>query len=459
MKADILFNSAVPRVILVAALVVVGYYLLDQTIGGSVSRAILLSAMVYSGLVIVNPRLGLYALCVSLLLMPARWEGAVTNPLSANLVVMATALWAWGMSVVLGNFIVRSTVLYIPLAIVGAVTWIGLVRYGSGFYNVPLIFSESVVLFVLTLHLLKDRVHLRRLLIVLAIAYLVRNSIDVVQTLISLQSGSALGAIRSDQLLFGSTATTESHLRALVLPLMIMGVVYAPNLPARVLIGATLALDVAWLGLAGTRTAAIGLVIAPVATIMLLPRSPRRWAVLLVVPLGILFFLVATQLSESGSLVVDRTQRDLNVGFEGGRPAKWKAAFDAFIENPLVGSGQGVSHSYFLGSARTMGLLFLVPFFAALAIVWSHCRWLRRTQFDQESHAFAGGIMAMLAVALVLNFTGTMLAGFPSFIFWILVGAVESVYLGVRAQRAPVDEVSSRPADSIAGEPMAEHTT
>ena len=231
MRAETLFNSVMTRVILVAGLVVVGYYFLDQTIGGHVSRVVLLSAVVYSGVVIVNPRLGLYALCVSLLLIPTRLHVSETSPLSPNLVVMAAALWAWGMSVVLGNFTIRSTVLYIPMAIVGAVTWIGLVRYGSQFYNVPLIFSESIVLFVLTFHLLKDRVHVRHLLMVLVVAFIVRNSIDVVQTLISFNSGSVLGAIRSDQLLFGGTSTSESDLRALVLPLLIMGVVYAPSRP------------------------------------------------------------------------------------------------------------------------------------------------------------------------------------------------------------------------------------
>ncbi len=449
-------NSVLMRAIVIAGSMAIIYYLLVQITSGSELEIVLLVALVYSGMVILNPRLGLYSLCVSLLLIPSGFLDSVTRPLSPNLAVMVAATWAWGMSAVLSRLIIRSTALYIPCAVAGAVTWIGLVRYGSQFYNVPLIFTESMVLFVLTFHLLRDRTHIRRLLMVLVIAFLVRNAIDIGQTIYSLQTGSIYGAIRDDALLFGGTSTSQSDLRALVLPLLIIGVAYAPNLPSRIVIGISLVLDVVWLGLAGTRTGVIGLTVALLSTVVLLPRSKQRWTVLLAVPMGVLALLVATQLSEAGPHVSERTQIDLDLGFGGGRAASWADAFNAFAASPLIGSGMGASHSYMLGAGRTMGLAFLLPFFAGLLIITSHCAWLRKTRYDQEGYAIASGVVGMLIVVFVLSFTGTMLQGLSSFVFWMLVGVVESIYLTARVQRAVVDKVPEQrtdPASAGAGEP------
>jgi hypothetical protein len=237
---------------------------------------------------------------------------------------------------------------------------------------------------------------------------------------------------------------------------MIMGFAYAPDRRSRILIGVSLAFDVAWLGLAGTRTSAIALVTAPLATIALMPRSKQSRAALMAVPLIVLVILLATQISGMGSHVLARTQRDLDAGFEGGRPAVWREAFYAFTASPLVGSGLGASHSYILGAARTMGLAFLLPLFAAMLIIWSHCAWLRKIRYDQESYAIAGGVMATLIVVFFLNSTGTMLRGYPSFVFWIIIGVAESVYLDVRAKRALAARASEPQPESLPGGVRAE---
>ena len=64
--------------------------------------------------------------------------------------------------------------------------------------------------------------------------------------------------------------------------------------------------------------------------------------------------------------------------------------------------------------------------------------------------------MATLITVLVLNSSGTMLRGFASFFFWILIAMVESVYLSVRVQRAADGKVSVQRTDSIPGGAPAE---
>ena len=261
--------------------------------------------------------------------------------------------------------------------------------------------------------------------------------------------GIKFGAIRGDLLITGSASTTESQLRSLLLPLFIAGTILLPSGRTRLLFGLSAVLEVAWLSLAATRTGIVGLVLGPVILFAILP-SARRGRLFLLVPAGAAMALfLAGFYSGAWSFILESSKIDLALGFEAARPSSWLDALNAFWRNPWIGDSQGVSHSFFLGTARTMGLVFLVPFVITLWIIWRHGVWLNRQPLDLLTRTLVVGVLAALLISVPLNFLGTMFGGSVSFFFWLLVGMLEAVYLDVRRGHYRIAEQPAKLHQSV----------
>ena len=402
---------------------------------GNENRLYLLGAFLLGGLVLYRPRLGLYAFCFTLILVPTglRIEGLKSTSPSAMMIGLSIV--ALAVSILTRRSQFKITSLYAPIGVAIFVAGLNLfLRYGSSFWNIPLILSESMLVFALSYHLIREPGHVRRLLIVILVAVALRTIIDVVMTVMSLQVGTGVGAIRSENAWLQNSSTAESQFRGMLLPVFIAVIVLSREKALSALALVAMVASLAWLSLAYTRQGFIGIAMAPAVTFLFLSAVERRRVlrlVLLGLPVVILF---ATYFSGAWEAVLIENSIDLERGFdEGGRPAQWAEAFRAFLENPLIGSSYGGSHSFWLGSARSMGLVFLVPYFFLLWLVWRHGAWLRKQPLDPMSRVLVVGMQGGLLMALVFNSIGQMFQGASSaFYFWMLVGVQEAIYYGVR---------------------------
>ena len=439
------YSSSGVRPILVAAAVVLVAYIGGRKIAdGQDFNAFLLGVLALCVLVLLNPRLGVYAFLFTLILVPFDWRIEGLKVTSPNAILVGAAVVSWALSLIMRSQRVRVSSLYVPFGIAVVVAFLNLVRYGAPFFNTPYTLAESALLFVLGFHLFRDRAHLVQLLVVLALALAVRNSIDLGLTIVSLNQGSTLGAIRADQLMQATASTTESEWRSLLLPLLLAGTLMVRNPGLRLALGVALVTNVMWLALAVTRTGVIGLAAVPLFLLLVLPGS-KRGSLLAVAGIGaVVAVFFAGFYSDSWSLVVRSTVEDIDVGWAGGRLALWSDAFGGFVENPWWGSGLGPSHSFILGTARTMGIVFVIPFLAALWLAWRHGAWLRRQELDDISRAFVTGVQAGLLVATMFAFVGVFFRpAVDAFLFWLLIGVQEAIYLDVRSGRRAIARAPS----------------
>jgi hypothetical protein len=418
-------------------------YYLGRDLGLShYTRVVVLIAGVTGLLVLVAPRYGLYAFSFTLILIPFDWRIAGLKLTSPNTILIGAALVGWAGALALRRSRLQYTNLYVPLLIILLVAWLNLLRYGRPFFLTPYILSEALLLFLLAFHLIRDHQTVRQFLVVVALGFAIRTALDVGQAAYSVFAGATITAIRLDRLWLGGTSTSGSEWRSLFLPVFLALFLMTRRGSARTLFGAALLIDVAWLALAATRTGLIGLVLGPLGLLLLLPRTERRKLSLTLLPVGglALYLLIVFTSNLSQMLTATRTQPEL-----GGRRLLWIEALQAFLRNPLWGDSPGPSHSYFLGTGRTMGLAYLVPLGIALYMIWRHAAWLRTQPLDRHSEALVAGVQAGLLVSIVLNATGTMFqSAFNAFFFWMLVGAVEAIYIGVRAGHRDLVEPAER---------------
>ena len=445
-----------------AGFTISAYYVVRPDLSGGGVRVFLVTALAFSALVLVRPRLGLFGLCVGLLFIPFEWRIPGLKFTSPAVMFVGAAFGAWATSVAMHRSSINPSKLYVPVAAASVVTWLNLIRYGTSFYNFPLIFSEALIIFLLVYHVIVTRRHLSQLLVVLAVALTLRNAIDVGMTIASIEAGDVLGAIRQNELIAGGTSTTQSHLRSVMLPLFIAGVILMPTRRTRALFGLAVLVEVAWLSLASTRTGMIGLVLSPALVFAVMPAGKRRGLLLLLPAVALVAVVLSVVYSGAWSGVRRATERDIEGGFGAGRPANWKEGLSSFSDSPWIGDHQGGAHSFILGAAQTMGLPFLLPFGIVAWIVWRHGLWLRGRRLDPASETLVVGMLAALLLAVPLNLVGTMFNGFVAFFFWLLVGMLEAVYLDARGEhyrivpRPPqVPEHVSREAGGAKSAPLS----
>lgn len=432
-------SFAIKEIFLLVSAIALAFYTGRQIPNGIDFHAILPLLILLSVFVLLNPRLGIYAFSFTLILVPYSWR---IFKLSPNSLLVGAALVGLAALVVLKRRSLNYSEVYVSVGVAVLVAWLNFVRYGEPVncaicgFNVPFILTEGLILLVLSYHLIQTRQHLHKFLIALSLAVVVRTALDVSLAIHSFLAGHRLGAIRSNQLIVDVSSTTESAWHSLLLPLFLALVLLFRKRSSRFLFTLALLLSVGWLPLAVTRTGMVGLVLTPLFMFILLPAAVRGRLLRSILPLGLVVIYLAVIFSGVWSIVVAQTQLDLERGWDFGRPAAWRDAFEAFLQSPLWGDSPGPSHSYFLGTARYMGLLFLVPFGVTLWFIWCHGAWLRRQPLDAQSQALVVGLQAGLLISIVLNLIGTMFQGaVPAFFFWLLVGVQEALYLDVRTGR------------------------
>ena len=308
---------------------------------------------------------------------------------------------------------------------------VGVVRYGTVAYlRYPQILIQATVLFFLGLSLFRTRQQLVTLVLVLAVAFTLRNSIELVENWSAFQAGNPYSTIRIEEHggggFFRTLSTGQSAFRGFMLPIFVAMFIYAQNRTERILLGAAIISSAAWIGISGTRIGTLSVVIG---LLLLMWRMPGKRGALSVW-LGLLVAtMLATALMFPDMLKVTLQHFD-NIIFGGERRVTtWKYAFEGFLLNPAFGSRIGPHHSYLLGRAQEMGLVFMLPFALALWRVWSHTAWMRLHQVDPSVRAFAIGLQAGILTAVFQNFIGTgWQVGEYALIFWLLIGVHEALY-------------------------------
>lgn len=416
--------------------VLIAYYVLQQFSRGNELGIVLPAAGALCGLILLKPRIGLYAFCFTLVLIPYDWRIEGLKFTSANTLMVGAALVAWGTSVAIRRRGLQLSVVILPLLVVVVVAWFNYFRYGSGFFNLPYVLTEAVLLFILATQLIRTREQLEQLLLALALMTVVRNLMDLGVTIYSFQQGDVLGAIRQDRLLISGTSTTESEWRSLLLPLLAVGALFAKQRLVKLLLISAVFLDVAWLAFAATRIGFLGIGISAIAVLLVPPREQRANSMRLVIPGVIFVALLMTVYSQSWVHIFSKTQEDLFIGdISSGRWRIWEESLKGFWGNPWMGSVQGVKHSFLFHNAGSMGLVFMVPYVLAVFLIWRHLSYLRRQDGDNASGSVIG-MQGCLLVVTVLSVVGYFLnSGINAFFFWTIAGAFEGYYLQRRKDR------------------------
>jgi hypothetical protein len=416
---------------LLASTVILAYYFIRQIDGQNVLGVLLPAMGVLCIIVFLNPRLGLYAFCFTLILVPYDWRIEGLKFTSANVLVVGAASVALVTSMVVHRQRVTLSRIVIPFLIVVGVAGVNYFRYGPAFFYVPYVLVESLVLFILATQLIRKDDHLQRLTVALAGVIIVRSLLDLSVTLYSFHAGDALGDIRYDRLLIAGTVTTEAEWRSLLLPILAMSALFARNKGLQVLFLTAVFLDVAWLAFSASRTGLLGLGLAVVISPIVVPSAARKRAIRLAVPTIVVALVMMTVFSQAWGHIVAKSQKDIFTNsHEESRWILWGGSFSAFWESPWVGNSVGQKHSFILEDARSMGLVFLVPYGIAVYLVWRRLSKIRRLWPPQASLGFIYGLQAAILMVAVLGVTGSLLnTGVNAFFFWMLVGAAEGYYL------------------------------
>ena len=409
-------------------------YWVGSNIRSNPLSAFLPVALLLAVFVVVHPRLGLYAFSLTLLLIPYDWR---VFGISANQVLIGATLFAYSGSLALHRVSFRFSPLYIPLGTAIVVGWMAFLRFGSADFmlQIPYILSLGFVICLLTHQLIGTRRQLMLLLFALILTYDIRNLQDIGVSIPGLAAGDQTSAIRSDNLLYAVAVTTESQMRALILPLLLTLSLFGRGRWWRAFLLVSLVLNVSWMALSAARTAVLGFVATFAVLLVLLPARQRRTFIVVSVPLVIFALLVGASWTGNLDHAVEKTKIDLN-NLDAGRPGVYRFAFERFLRSPLLGGYPGPSHSFILGAAQAMGLVFLVPLGLAILLAFRASRWLQGAIADDEIRAVLIGLQATFIVALPLNVVGTALsAGGYAYPFWMLIGITLALYDDVRQGR------------------------
>ena len=393
-----------------------------------------LAMMLLVPLLLRRPRVGLYLLCFSLLLVPFWVNDRFFPVLSVNIFFALFPLAAFARDLLKFRQPIVLSAVTLPLAIAGAVLLVGVSRHGLVEYmRYPQVLIQGLLLFSLGLYFCRTRGQVLTLVLVLAAAFTLRNTIEIFENLMAVKAGEGYSTIRTEQFggFFQTASTGHSAFRGFMLPVFIAMFMYVKEPSNKLLLAVAIISSAAWIGIAGSR---IGLISIVVGLLFLVWRMPGKW-VAISIWLGLLAVtaLAAALMFPVMLQVTLQHFENLLTGNEH-RVVAWGLAFKAFIANPFIGTEVGPNHSYFLGRAREVGLLFLIPYCIALWRVWCHTSWMRRHETDPIASALAIGMQAALLTAIFQNFVGTgWQVGEYSLVFWLLVGANEALY--VRARR------------------------
>ena len=234
-----------------------------------------------------------------------------------------------------------------------------------------------------------------------------------------------------------------------MLPVFVAMFIYAQKRSERILLGGAILTSALWIGISGAR---VGMISVVFGLVLLMWRMPMKRGVVSAW-LGLLVIAMITTALMFPEMLKDTLQNFDNIIFGGERRVQiWKYAFEGFTQNPFFGSRFGPHHSYLLGRAQEMGLVFLLPFAIALWRIWRHTVWMRLHQLDPSVRAFAVGLQAAMLTAVFQNFIGTSWqVGEYALIFWLLLGVHEALYFHSRrallqdsASRAPTTQMNEQ---------------
>ena len=429
------------RHIVQLGLILVGLYLalrVGRSLGQERLRLeymVYMTGLIFAPFLIGRPLYGLYGLCLTLLLIPF-WVIDTSFLLSPNMLLILFPLVLLVGDVAQHKRGLVPSPVTIPLVFAGAALILGVLRYGSSYIRYPQIFVEAAVLFILGLNLFRTRRQILWLILFLAAAFTLRNAFELFESWMAFRSGVAVSLIRSEQDFYGGISTSYSELRGLVLPLFIAMFVYADRRSEQLLFGAATLSCGAWLGISGARVGVASMAIVCLLLMWLIPR--RRAKLSWVLGLTLISLYIGTLLFPNMWQDIIQKIEELLAGSDA-RMFPWRYALEGFLSNPLVGSRLGPHHSYLLGRAQEMGLLFLMPFGLALWHVWRHTRWLQRHETEPMMRAFVIGFQASLLLAVAQNFVSTSWQlGHYAMFFWLLAGVQESLYYQARHMPAEV---------------------
>lgn len=401
-------------------------YLIGKNIVMYPLMVLLFLLPILAALVLLYPGLGLYVFPFAFLLVPYDWRIPGLKFTSAPTVVVVAATMSALLPVVRHRVKphLAKTFWFAGAALL--IAWGNFVRYGSVYLNLPYSMTQALLLSIIIHLTIRSTIQFRRLLLALMAAITLRYGRDI---LVILYTGN-IYAIRSGEGLFGIAVTSQAEIISMLLPLLMVLSMTETERWIRTLARICLATAVVWTGLSTARVGVVGLVLAVACLTPFLYRKDRSRLLILSIIEAFLFFVSVTILTRSWDIV------GVSLGAQGptfGRGGMWLDAWQAFLRNPWVGSGLGVHHSYWLGVARAMGLLYLIPFWLAMWSIWRRSQWLKRQALEPTARAFLVGFRASFLANIALSFGGTTLqaAHYP-FVFWMLVGMLESLCLQVQ---------------------------
>ena len=292
----------------------------------------------------------------------------------------------------------------------------------------PQILIEASLVFFLGINLIRTRQQGLTLVLVLAAAITLRNTFDLAESWVAIVDGAEYSKIRIEKNYFEGISTGQSAWRSLLLPIFLSMAVYARTRGERVIFGLAVISGAAWLGISGTLTALASIVVLGALLAWQIPRDRRRSLRLWLAAVALVWLSAALTFP----VMLRATFQDLQTAFTGNeaRVVPWKHALSGFVHNPLYGTRSSAHHSYLLGRAQEMGLVFLVPFGLDLWMIWRHAALSKRRTLAPSMLALVIGIQCALLLSMFHNFIGTAWhLGEYAFLFWLLVGVNEGLYL------------------------------
>ena len=395
-----------------------------------------LTALVFASFLIMRPLYGLYLFCLSAVLIPWWVNNEFFKLISPNLFFVMFPLILLAGDLAQHKKRLLQSRINLPLGFAGVALILGVLRYGMGYIRYPQVFINGAVLFVLSSNVVRTRQQIVRLTLVLAAATTLISVYLCVENLIASSSGDWYSSVRAQTGFYRTDSTSRAELLSFFVPLLSAMFVSAERRSERFLFGAAVLSSSAVIGISGTRIGVASMVTGCLLLIWLMPgrRAKLSW----VLGLMLISLYIGTLLFPNMWQVAIQTTQLFLAGSDA-RMIPWRYALEGFLSNPLVGSRLGPHHSYLLGRAQEMGLLFLMPFGLALWHVWRHTRWLQRHETEPMMRAFVIGFQASLLLAVAQNFVSTswQLGEYAMF-FWLLAGAQEALYYQARDMPAEV---------------------
>ena len=259
------------------ALVYIAYLAVRSMGGGGLqpNRMGYLILLFFVPFLLERPRYGLYLLCFTLLLVPFWVNDQYFRLLSTNtfFVLFPLALLAGDLAHQRKPIV--PSAITILLAFACAALLVGVERYGMVYLHYPQILVQATLLFFLGLSLFRTRQQLVTLILVLAVVFTLRNTLELIENWNALQAGSSYSTIRIEEGggFFHTLSTGQSAFRGFMVPIFIAMFLYVRRPSERILLAAAIVSSAAWIEVSGARVGTISLV---AGIVLLMWRMPMK---------------------------------------------------------------------------------------------------------------------------------------------------------------------------------------